>query len=179
MTAKMTTPRGEIIVRPAKPGDARDVYELRLEALSLNPEAFAADVEQTAAAGIQLWEARLQEFSHDQSGSVIIACSGNALIGMTGISRGHWPKTRHSGSMWGVYVRPDWRGLHIAEAIIDGCVEWAVENGLTVLTLGVVTSNVPAIRAYVNRGFSVCGVQPRVTLHDGVYVDDLLMVKLL
>lgn len=179
MTAHISTPRGEITVRLAVAGDAGSLFKLRIEALSLHPEAFAADVEKTAAAGVQAWEQRIQEYSHDQSGAIILACAGDEVIGMTGIARGHWPKTRHSANLWGVYVSPPWRGLHAAEAIIDGCVAWAFQNDLTVLTLGVITSNTPAIRAYAHCGFSVFGVQPRVTLVDGVYNDDLMMVKYL
>lgn len=179
MTTPLTTPKGEISIRTATTSDADALLKLRLESLSLHPEAFAADVDKTAVDGPQAWESRINEYALDSSGAIIIACAGSELVGMTGIVRGHWPKTRHSASLWGVYVTPSWRGYHVGEAIVNGCVAWAVEYGLSVLTLGVIITNVPAIRCYSHCGFTVFGVQPRVTLYQGVYYDDLLMVRML
>jgi RimJ/RimL family protein N-acetyltransferase len=179
MTENITIPQGEITIRNATPEDAASLLELRLEALSLHPEAFAADVEKTVEDGAQAWVERITEYNRDKSGAIIIACAGVKLVGMNGIVRGHWPKTRHSGTLWGVYVTPAWRGLHIGEAIVNGCVEWAIENSLTVVTLGVIIANIPAIRCYSHCGFTIYGVQPKVTRYNGIYYDDLLMVKLL
>ena len=179
MNTPISTPRGEITIRLAKEEDAASLLELRLEALTLHPDAFAADVEKTAAAGAEAWVERIHEYAKDQSGAIIIAFVGNKLIGMNGIVRGHWPKTRHSGTLWGVYMSPSWRGYHVGEAIVEGCVEWAVGNNLTVVTLGVIISNIPAIRCYAHCGFTVYGIQPRVTFYNDIYYDDLLMVKVL
>ena len=58
---------------------------------------------------------------------------------MTGIVRGHWPKTQHSGTLWGVYVSPNWRGYKIGAAMVNECAEWATAHNLTVITLGLPT----------------------------------------
>jgi len=145
----------------------------------MNPEAFAADVDKTAADGSEAWEKLINNYSKNQSGTMSIACVGAELIGMSGIVRGHWPKTHHSGTIWGVYVNPDWRGFHIGEGIVKECVEWAIANNLTVVNLGVIISNLPAIRCYARCGFTIYGIQPKVTYYAGVYYDDLLMVKLI
>src|SRR4030065_1784935 len=110
MITSLSTPKGEIIIRIATPEDAASLLELRLEALSTDPEAFAADVEKTAADGVDAWLKLITENAKTQSGAIIIACVGADLIGMSGIDPGHWPKTRHSGTVWSVYVNPDWRG---------------------------------------------------------------------
>ena len=96
-----------------------------------------------------------------QCDAIRIACSGDDLIGMSGIVRGHWPKTRHNGTLWGVYVKPKWRGYHIGEAIVNGCIKWAKENNLTVVSLGVTISNVSAIRCYARCGFKEYGTSPK------------------
>jgi RimJ/RimL family protein N-acetyltransferase len=179
MPVNLSTPKGEISIRQAVPSDAPDLLALRLEGLSVNPEAFAADVEKTTADGPQAWVERLNQYAAGDSGAILVATAGTKLIGMNGVVRGHWPKTRHSGSLWGVYVTPGWRGLHVGQAIVNGCVDWAVQHELTVLTLGVIISNVPAIRCYARCGFTVFGIQPRITFYHGVYYDDLLMSRLL
>lgn len=175
----LSTQKGEVTIRSATPGDASQLLALRLEGLSLHPEAFAADVVKTTNDGEQAWTDRIKEYAINQSGTIVIATAGEKLIGMNGLVRGHWPKTQHSCTLWGVYVIPDWRGYHVGESIVNGCVDWAIENRLTVVTLGVIISNIPAIRCYSHCGFTVYGVQPRVTLYNGVYYDDLLMARLL
>ena len=75
---------------------------------------------------------------------IYLAEAGEELVGMTGLGRGHWQKTEHGGVIWGVYVQPAWRGLHIAEALIEGCIAWGKALGMTVVKLGVMTGNAPA-----------------------------------
>jgi GNAT superfamily N-acetyltransferase len=146
MTSHLITPRGEITIQDATIEDAASLLALRLEALAMHPEAFAADVGKTAADGEEAWLVCIAEYAESHSGAIIIAREGKLLIGMSGIVRGHWPKTQHSGNLWGVYVKPDWRGFKIGEAIVNGCIDWAIENNLTVVTLGVTDSNIAAIR---------------------------------
>jgi RimJ/RimL family protein N-acetyltransferase len=179
MTPLLTTPKGLISFRIATTVDAAMLLELRLEALSLYPEAFAADTAMTAADGAEAWVSRITVYTDTLSGAISIALAGDELVGMAGIVRGHWPKTRHSGTLWGVYVKPAWQGLQIGAGIVNGCVAWAIENDLTVVNLGVVTSNTSAIRCYARCGFTEYGIQPRVTYYDGKYYDDVLMVRLL
>ena len=177
MTTYLSTPKGDINIRIATTEDADSLFKLRLEALVAHPEAFAADVEMTQARGVRAWEDQIANDARNQSGVIVIASAGNELIGMTGIGRGHWPKTRHSGEVWGVYVDPNWRGLHIAQAILDECISWAQEQGMIILKLGVVTTNEVAIRCYQRSGFKVCGTEPMSNSLNGVYYDEYLMAR--
>lgn len=179
MDPPISTPNGNITIRIATPADADALLDLRLEALSLHPEAFAADVEKTATAGAQAWIDRINEYAADQSGAMFIACAGDKVIGMTGIVRGHWPKTRHFGSIYGVYVNPDWRGKRIGDGMIDACIEWANTAGITVINLGVNTMNISAIQCYKRCGFTVYGTEPRSIYYNNTYYDEYLMVRLL
>jgi RimJ/RimL family protein N-acetyltransferase len=178
-TEKISTSKGEVIFRLATPRDAAPLRELRLESLRLHPEAFAADVEQTAVEGPRVWAERIDGYHASRSGAIYIAVIGGSLVGMSGIGRGHWPKTRHFGTLWGVYVKSEWRGKHIGEALVNGCLDWAGGNGLSVVTLGVNNANIAAIRCYQCCGFTIYGVEPRSLCVNGIYHDELLMAKLL
>jgi L-amino acid N-acyltransferase YncA len=81
--------------------------------------------------------------------------------------------------VWGVYVRAAWRGRRVADRLIEACIEWARPHGVRVAKLAVITSNAAAIRCYLRCGFSVYGVEPQVIHVDGVYHDELLMVRYL
>jgi len=179
MAQLLSTPKGDITIRIATPEDAALLRELRLEALSMHPEAFAADVSMTEAEGADVWAERIADYVKNESTAISIAEYVGQLIGMAGIGRGHWPKTRHSSILWGVYVSPDWRGLHIAEAIINECITWAREQGVVVVKLGVITTNASAIRCYTRSGFKVYGTDPKSNYYNDVYYDELMMAKLL
>ncbi len=177
MAELLSTPRTEIALRAAGPEDAAALRALRLEALTKHPTSFAADVERTANEADEQWAARLADYAAQRSGLISVACAGEALVGMAGLGRGHWPKTSHAGTIWGVYVQDAWRGAHVAEALLDHCAAWARAQGLTILRLGVVANNTPAIRCYARCGYQVYGLESRVIYWQGVYYDELLMAK--
>lgn len=173
--AILSTPNGEVIIRIATPEDADALFKLRVEALTVNPEAFAMDVEKTITAGVDSWIKRLKDDAQSESGAIFIGQAGHDLTGMIGIGRGQWPKTRHSAIVWGVYVRPVWRGLHVGRAILNDCITWSRQHEIVVLKLGVVTTNEPAIRCYRSCGFTVYGAEPKSLYLNGKYYDEYLM----
>lgn len=173
----ITTPSGTVTIRPAHEADAAAFRDLRLEALQNHPEAFGADYTMNLARPLSEWSERLRFQQHDDAEMVYFAARSERLIGMSGITRGTSPKTHHSATLWGVYVRPDWRGFDIAEGLITACVEWARAHGVTVVKLAVVTTNTAAIRCYVRLGFKVYGVEPQALYHQATFYDELLMVR--
>jgi RimJ/RimL family protein N-acetyltransferase len=179
MTSTINTAKGDITIRVATEQDATQIYNLRLEALQSNPEAFTADVKKTTEKGVKAWVTLIESYGKDQSGVIMIATCANGLIGMTGLVRGHWPKTRHRADLWGVYIKPAWRGIHLCEAIVRYNLEWAKDQQITAVMLGVNSLNVSAIQCYSRCGFSITGKEPRAMYDQGVYYDELIMVKLL
>jgi ribosomal protein S18 acetylase RimI-like enzyme len=172
MNRSLTTSRGSVLIREAKPPDATRYRELRLEALLDSPTAFSADYQINLRQPISFWEGRL---TSDEHGIMFLAEQEHTLIGMTGIRKGESPKTKHGAFIWGIYVRPAWRGLHIAEALIEMCADWARERDVVILKLGVMANNESAIRCYKRCGFTVYGTEPRALFYDGHYYDEFLM----
>ena len=179
MSRTLTTPKGPVAIRPAVPEDAVPVRELRLEALAGAPEAFGMDYDRAAAETTAQWENRISAYAAQATGLICVAAAQGRLVGMAGLYREDRAKTRHSGTIWGVYVTPDWRGLHIAEALIEACLAWGRERGIVVAKLGVITANAPAIRCYTRCGFTVFGIEPKTIFYNGEYYDELLMAKFL
>jgi GNAT superfamily N-acetyltransferase len=177
MNTILTTLRGAIAIRPAKADDADTLRDLRLEALRTQPVAFSADYALNLAKSPSYWIEWARDRSDSPTDIVHVAVAGDGLMGMTGAHRGDSPKTRHSALIWGVYVRPEWRGLRVAEALIEACVDWAQARGCRVAKLNVVTTNAAAIRCYLRCGFRVYGVEPQAVCYEGVCYDDLLMAR--
>ena len=171
------TPHGEIIIRQARMDDTPAFRTLRLEALRSDPTAFSADYEINAARPEFYFEERLKELG--EGSTIYFAVQGEKLIGMTGIHRGESPKTQHSAQVWGVYVRPDWRGLRIADALLEHCIKWGRAHGVIVARLGVAADNMSAIRCYTRCGFTVYGLETQSLFYEGVMYDELLMSRLI
>ena len=175
MIRSFATTRGSVVIREANVADALPFRELRLEALENNPIAFSADYQKNFNHPAKYWEDLLSP--HADESTMFIGEIEARLIAMTGVMRGNWPKTRHSAWVWGVYVTPQWRGLHIAEEIIHSCIEWAKSKNVVMAKLGVAAVNQPAIRCYERCGFQVYGTEPRAVYVDGKYYDEYLMYK--
>ncbi|MBN2355938.1 GNAT family N-acetyltransferase [candidate division KSB1 bacterium] len=169
--------KDKITIRPAVADDAASLRDIRLEALAHHPVAFAADYSMTEAESTEVWVKLISEYAALKKGVVCIAAVDNQIIGMVGLVREKWPKTHHSAYVWGVYVKQDWRGKGVAAALLETCTSWGELHGLSVIKLGVTTTNTPAIRCYDRCGFQIYGVEPMVIYYEGVFYDEFLMVK--
>lgn len=174
MIKSLETPKGKIITRDASFADADDFRELRLFALQDAPTAFSADLDVNKRHPKRFWEDRLKPDLH---GIIFFAEHEDHLIGMAGIRKGDSSKTKHSAGIWGVYVRPEWRGLHIAEWLMNMCFEWAKLRDVQIVKLAVTSTNESAIRLYERIGFTVYGTEPQGIFHDGEYYDEYWMSK--
>ena len=174
MNQTFDTARGAINIREALPADVIQYRELRLSALQDSPTAFSADYQVNLNNPMSFWEGRL---SFDEYEIIFFATHENNLIGMTGIRRGESPKTKHGATIWGVYVHPEWRGLHIAEALIETCIAWVKQHQVNIVKLGVTTTNTSAVRCYERCGFTIYGNEPRTMLYEGKYYDGYLMSR--
>lgn len=173
----MKTNKGEITLRPAMVTDALAFRDLRLEALHNHPEAFSSDYATNFAYPSTFWEERLHDLN--QSGIIFFAVREDDLIGMCGIYRERSPKLQHTSTIWGVYVKEKWRGLHITEGLISRCTGWALEKGIKVVKLAVVNTNTSAIKTYNRCGFTVYGVEPMAICIDGTMYDEMLMALMI
>ena len=174
MNRSILTPCGAIVIREASLADAIQFRELRLEALQDTPTAFPADYLTNASQPPSYWQDRLKE---EEGAIIFFAEHEHRLIGMMGIARGRSPKTKHSADIWGVYIRPEWRGLHIAEALIETCIEWAKSRDVNIIKLGVITASTSAVRCYQRCGFTIYGTEPRGIFYNGQYYDGYLMYR--
>lgn len=179
METTLATSCGKVIIRPTRAEDAVALRELRLEALWMHPESFSSDHASSAARPAAHWieRARLGSGETNQITCVAQALEGGELVAMCGLHREEGAKLHHSANLWGVYVRPAWRGFRIANALIDACEQWARERGIRIIRLAVVVSNHAAIRCYQRRGFVAYGKSPDVICVNGTTYDELLMSK--
>ena len=162
-------------IRRLHPDDAVSYRDLRLEALTTAPEAFSASYEEESAYDLDLFRRRL---SVDGASATFGAFAGSVLVGSAGFVASERLKTRHTGTLVGVYVRPDHRGKQAAETLVRAVV-WHARDRVEQVMAAVVSTNLAARHLYAKLGFARYGTEPRAVRVNGRYYDhDLLVLDL-
>lgn len=115
---------------------------------------------------------------HLQADFVVGAFIDDALVGIGGLSRQTGGKINHRGLLWGMYVKPAYRGSGISNAIMQKLIDHAEIIGIEQIILTVVSENLTASRFYERWGFNVYGIdKSSIKLADGSSLDETLMVR--
>ncbi len=146
-------------VAPLTAADAAAYRAFMLEAYAEAEDAFTATVEERAAQPEAWWARRAAD---PAGGSAAFgAFDGDRLVGAVAVEFSPRPKTRHTATLVGLYVRPSHRGRGVAGALVDAVIErCAAHGGIRSLKLTVTEGNDAAIRRYRARGFREYGVEP-------------------
>lgn len=160
-----------ILIRPLGPEDAEAFRSLRLAALLATPEAFGASHAEEAARPLSAFEARL---SPQQPSLVFGAFLDGSLVGTAGFLAMTSAKSRHKGTLWGVYVAPDARGHGIGAKLVGAVIAHARRHVL-ILQANVVTTNRTAYLLYESLGFTPYGIESKALCVDGVFHDEALL----
>jgi ribosomal protein S18 acetylase RimI-like enzyme len=164
----------DILIRILEPSDAQAFRELRLEALTVAPEAFGASYEEDASLPLETIRTRLSASPNVVFG----AFAEHALIGMAGFSVHDRVKARHKGVLWGVYVKAEWRGHHIAKRLVQHVIDHASRH-VIMLEAAVGLTNDGARRTYHGLGFKPYGIERKaLRVGDTFYDEELLYLDL-
>lgn len=153
--------------------DVTAYRDLRLQALRESPTAFGSSYEQEACLTLTDFAARLRP--HDDSAGGIFGAFGDSdqLIGMLGFSRESRLKRAHIGSLWSMYVLPDFRSRGVGAALLDEALSHARRLGvLRQIILTVTVNNLAACSLYRSRGFERFGLERDALFIDGTYFDE-------
>ena len=163
-----------IPIRILEPSDAQAFRSLRLEALTVAPEAFGASYEEDASLPLETIRARLSASPNVVFG----AFADHGLIGMAGFAVYDRMKARHKGILWGVYVRSEWRGHHVGKRLVQSVIDHASRH-VIMLEAAVGLTNDGARRTYHGLGFKPYGIQRKaLRVGDRFYDEELLYLDL-
>jgi RimJ/RimL family protein N-acetyltransferase len=173
-------------IRALSSADTEAFRAIRRESLENSPRAFAESLAEHDSLSPQDFAKRLaSSFSNDNfiigafRSSDNPAHAGSALAGVAGFVRNPRPKLRHKGLVWGVYLRPAFRGTGVAREILSEVIRRArTLDGLTQINLNVAIGTA-ARRLYESLGFEVYGHERNSLRVDGEFVDEDLMVLFL
>jgi ribosomal protein S18 acetylase RimI-like enzyme len=160
-----------LTLRRLTPDDAHALCALRLEAFAAHPRDFRSSPDEEAAKP-------LAELA-DKIGrdTVLGLFDGETLVGAAGLAIDPRAKLRHKGLVWGVYVKPAYRGQGGAQRLLAGLIA-AARGRVESLQLVVSDGNGPALRLYTRLGFSQWAVEyGALRLADETTVDEILMAR--
>ncbi|WP_160004052.1 GNAT family N-acetyltransferase [Rhizobium sp. 18055] len=152
--------------------DDVDVFrQIRMEALSAEPAAFASSTSDWQQMSEDAWRQRLLD------DPVFVSFDGGEPVAIMGLLRQRASKMVHRATIIMVYVRKEMRGTGVAGSLLDFVVDYARENGIRQLELTASVENTRAIQFYRNAGFADVGLIPAGVIDGGREIDDLIMVR--
>ncbi|WP_128253724.1 GNAT family N-acetyltransferase [Falsirhodobacter deserti] len=160
----------DVIIRQLTKDDVATFKAIRLEALRMEPAAYASSVEDWASLSDHEWASRLQM-------PVFVAFQSGEPVGIMGLLRQQASKMKHRSTLIMVYLRDSARGQGLAEGLMDAVARFAAESGVLQIELNVSSQNSRAIRFYERSGFRAIGLIPAGMIHEGEEVDEVIMAR--
>lgn len=147
-------------IRQLTDADALAYHELRLRGLREHPEAFTSSFEEESRKPLGWAQKRLAHSAEAPYNFVLGALSDARLIGIVGVSIEPRAKIRHKGTVFGMYVAPEYAGRGVGQRLLTACIERARKiPGLEQLQLTVTEGNARAKALYENSGFRAFGLE--------------------
>ena len=159
-----------MIIRRIGFEDVEAFKSIRLEALQLEPEAYASRYEDWINLDTADWHSRM-------NGVLVMAFDGDVPVGLMAAIPERPSGMAHRALVVMVYVRQSYRGRDVSAKLLDQLVRDAVTADVLQLELMVNCHNTRAIRFYERHGFERLAVIPRAVRVEKGFVDDLLMMR--
>jgi ribosomal protein S18 acetylase RimI-like enzyme len=165
-------------IREARAGDARALVEhlRRLAAepginIPLSPDEVTPTVEQQREL--------IEEISASPRRLLLVAEEGEARAGEHSLAPMSLRRAIAHVAVLGMSVHAGWRGRGVGTALMTEALAWAPGAGFSRIELNVYARNAAAIGLYEKFGFEREGRRRRFIREGDVYLDDLVMAKLL
>ncbi|MEL3971158.1 GNAT family N-acetyltransferase [Rossellomorea oryzaecorticis] len=167
----------EYIIRNGKLGDAEVLLDIGRSVIS-EDEYFIAVSEEVEKTPLHEEKERILSILDNIKDTLIVAEVNGLVVGSIEFRSQTRKRLSHTGSV-SMSISKNYRGMGIGKALLKALVDWAEENPLIEkISLGVFSTNQRAISLYKQMGFLEEGrLMKEYKLHNGEYIDDVLMCK--
>ncbi|WP_439741455.1 GNAT family N-acetyltransferase [Bacillus pseudomycoides] len=155
--------------------DAVQYWNLRLQALQMNPESFVTTYEEAMQKENPVEEV-VRNLNSKTSYTFGAFNKENQLMGVVTLLTEQKAAYKHKGHLVAMYVDHQSRGKGLAKCLIRALIEKARELKIEQISLGVVSDNEAAKKLYQSIGFTTYGIEKRALKINGIYRDDEHMV---
>jgi ribosomal protein S18 acetylase RimI-like enzyme len=140
-------------VRPLGASEWRELKELRLRALAVDPLAFGSTLAEEAAYADSEWVEWAEESDRGDQGRTFVAIDDGVWQGMVFSSL----LDEGSAGLFGMWVDPRARRMGAARALVNAVIGWARQRQAPGITLSVAEDNMAAQRLFGSSGFAPTG----------------------
>lgn len=158
--------------------DAEIYWNLRLEALQKNPEAYVTTYEEAIQKEEPIQEV-IKNLQGQNSHTFGAFDENNKLVGVVTLLTESKAALRHKGHIVGMYVSAQSRGRGYARNLIHESVKEAKKLNIEQIGLSVVFDNIAAKKLYHSIGFETYGVEKKALKIGEMYRDEEYMVLFL
>jgi ribosomal protein S18 acetylase RimI-like enzyme len=163
------------LIRPLDVADAAEFRRVRLDALRLHAEAYAASYEDESVLDAAQFAERLATPGLTRFG----AFARVEMVGLVGLQLSGGFKVRHKAHLFSMYVAAGHRRTGLADRLVQAVIDAARAAGALVLQLTVTAGNAPAQLLYTRMGFQVYGTERRaLRVGDRFYDEELMALDL-
>jgi len=156
-------------IRPLAAEDAAIYQELRRLSLAEAPHLVGPRAEREARDELPALRARIAGYP----GEGVFAFGGfrDGICAAAGaLARNPDPRFSHKLFLWGMYVRPEFRGQSAGRQMLEHLLAFARRQpGAECVMLQATTTNEPAKALYRKFGFVSCGIEPKALKIGGNY----------
>ena len=152
------------------PEDAGSYRLIRLQALTDDPAAFGATLEEEQRNNEEVFRQRLSRLP------IFGAFVEDQIVGMVGLYQDEQVRLSHKSVLWGFFVRQENRSFGIGARLLGMALAEA-ESRSQQVTLAVSIASASAIALYERNGFERYGIEPRAIKGPDGYLDEVLMVR--
>jgi ribosomal protein S18 acetylase RimI-like enzyme len=167
-----------IIIREAQEADAEQLLA-HVQRLLHEPERTSPLAPNEYTLTVEQERQVLTDFARTLNALFLVAEINGMLVGELNCKGGSRQALRHAVTL-GMSVHQEWRNCGIGSRLLAEAITWAEQSSIVNrIELFVYAHNQAAIHLYEKFGFEVEGRRRRAIYQDGIYLDDLIMARLL
>ena len=165
------------IIREARPGDGE---QIRLHQLAVASEpGTMLGVDATEVRTADMYHAMAIDHAQSDNSLFLLAESEEQIVAYLRCSGGKLKLSRHVANL-SIAVEESFRRRGLGTKLLQRAYTWAKDTDIIKrIELNVFRTNVGAIKLYKKFGFEVEGIKVKSCLHNGTYIDDVIMALLI